>query len=67
MFTVHVVRQYQQTLKRPGTKWTLINVAFNMFSKAASIVKLLTTHVALVYLVTVLLYVLIVQTKVVYS
>ena len=67
MFIVHMVRQYQQTLKRPGTKWTLINVAFDMFSKAASIVKLLATLVALVYLVTVLFYVLIVQTKVIYS
>ena len=67
MFIVHVVRQYQQTLECPGKNWTLINVAFDMFSKATSVVKLLATHVALVYLVTVLLYVLIVQTKVIYS
>ena len=66
MFFVYMVRQYQQTLKRPGTKWTLINVAFNMFSKTASIVKLLATHVALVYLVTVLFQMSVVQLEIIY-
>ena len=66
MFVVHVVRQYQQTLKHPGTNWTLINMGSDMFSKVASVVELLATPVALVYLVTVLFYMLIVQTKIIY-
>ena len=67
MFAVHMVRHYQQTLKRPGTKWTLINMGSDMFSKVASVVKQLATHVALVCLVTVLFYVLVIQPKIIYS
>ena len=39
----------------------------DMFSKVASVVKQLATHVALVYLVTVLPYMLVIQPKIVYS
>ena len=67
MVTVYVVRQYQQTLERPGTNWTLINMGSDMLSKVASVVKQLATHVALVYLVFVLPYMLAVQPKIVYS
>ena len=67
MVAVYMVRQYQQTLERSGTKWTLINMCFDMPSKVAGVVKQLATHVALVYLVFVLLYMLAVQPKIVYS
>ena len=67
MVAVYVVQQYQQTLKHPGTNWTLINMGSDMFSKVVGVVKQLTTHVALVCLVTVLLYVLVIQPKIVYS
>ena len=39
----------------------------DMFSKVAGVVKQLAAHVALVYLVTVLLYVLVIQPKIIYS
>ena len=67
MVAVYMVRQYQQALERPGTNWTLINMCPDMASKVASVVEQLATHVALVYLVFVLHYMLAVQPKIVYS